>query len=207
MKHLRFLKLSALALALLMATAAFGCAPSAQEEPADEPALTGAPETTQAPINTDAPAQDAVPAVPDFSSTDLDGNSVTNAVFADAGITFVNIWGTFCGPCINEMPDLGELAEVYADKGVQFIGVIVDASAETAEEIELAKEISEQTGADYLHILNSQSVSDAMLQEVSGVPTTFFVNSEGQVIGETYVGSRSYEKWAAIIDELIAAQG
>ncbi len=207
MKHMRLLKLGALALAFLLVTAVFGCAPSVQEEPVDSPALTDAPAKTEIPVNTEEPVEDAGPVVPDFSSADIDGNEATNAVFKNAEITFVNIWGTFCSPCIDEMPDLGELAEAYADKGVQFIGIIADASAETAEEIELAKEIREQTGADYLHILNSQSVSDAMLKGVNAVPTTFFVNSQGQVIGETYVGSRSYAEWAKILDELIAAQG
>ena len=32
---------------------------------------------------------------------------MTHEVFDDADLTVINIWGTFCGPCIQEMPDLG----------------------------------------------------------------------------------------------------
>ena len=41
---------------------------------------------------------------PEFKTTDTNGNEVTEKIFADKDITMVNVWGTFCGPCINEMP-------------------------------------------------------------------------------------------------------
>ena len=43
------------------------------------------------------------------------GIPVTEEIFTQADLTMVNIWGTFCGPCIREMPDLGELADEYAE--------------------------------------------------------------------------------------------
>ena len=50
-----------------------------------------------------------------FSAKDIDGKNVSEAVFADSKITMVNVWGTFCGPCIREMPDLGVLDKKYGD--------------------------------------------------------------------------------------------
>ena len=38
-----------------------------------------------------------------FSAKDIDGKNVSEAIFADSKITMVNVWGTFCGPCIREM--------------------------------------------------------------------------------------------------------
>ena len=60
-----------------------------------------------------------------FTAKDLDGNEVDQSVFANAKLTMMNIWATFCGPCINEMPELGELA---AEGGTdyQIIGVCAD---------------------------------------------------------------------------------
>ena len=46
-----------------------------------------------------------------FTVEDIEGNEVTHEVFADADLTVINIWGTFCGPCIQEMPDLGALSQ------------------------------------------------------------------------------------------------
>ena len=41
----------------------------------------------------------------------------------------VNIWATFCSPCIREMPELAELNEAYGDN-FQVIGIVVDAADE-----------------------------------------------------------------------------
>ncbi|MCE5235268.1 MAG: TlpA disulfide reductase family protein [Clostridiaceae bacterium] len=186
---------------LLLAASLYGCAPAA---PVNTPAQAQETHASSKESSTQTPPVQVLSA---FTSIDLDGNDVTSDVFQNAKVTFVNIWGTFCGPCINEMPDLGELAEEYADKGVQFIGVVADASADTADEIELAKEIREETGASYLHILVSQSVYDAMLTGVSAIPTSFFVNDKGEIISETYVGSKTKAKWQAVIDGVLDAQG
>ena len=41
-----------------------------------------------------------------FTAQDLDGNQVDQSIFADADLTMINVWGTFCTPCLDEMPDL-----------------------------------------------------------------------------------------------------
>ena len=46
-----------------------------------------------------------------FESETLDGEKVTEEIFQQADLTMVNIWATFCGPCIQEMPDLAQLSE------------------------------------------------------------------------------------------------
>ena len=35
------------------------------------------------------------------------------------------------------------------------------------------------------------------------IPTTIFVNSEGRIVGETYVGGKSYKEWAGIVEKLL----
>ena len=82
-----------------------------------------------------------------FSATDLDGNTVDQSVLADYDLTMVNVWATFCGPCINEMPDLGELAQEYADKKVQIIGLVSDVlntdGTISEEQVQTARDIVE----------------------------------------------------------------
>ncbi|MBQ4235421.1 MAG: TlpA family protein disulfide reductase, partial [Treponema sp.] len=39
-----------------------------------------------------------------FTATDLNGRIVTSEIFEKNKVTMLNIWGTFCGPCIREMP-------------------------------------------------------------------------------------------------------
>lgn len=128
------------------------------------------------------------------------GAAVTQDIFTEADLTMVNIWGTFCSPCIREMPDLGELADEYADKGVQIVGIVSDVTAAWNTDVEL---IIQETGADYTHLMVSQSLWNSYLSGVQVVPTTVFVDSEGKQIGEVYTGSREKEAWAAIIEEML----
>lgn len=148
-----------------------------------------------------------IPVFGTFSAKDLDGNAVDESVFAENKLTMVNIWATFCGPCINEMPHLGEIAQEYADKGFGIIGVVVDISNEegTVNDNLLndAIDIVDQTKADYLHIVPSPEMYRVKLNTVFSVPETVFVDSEGNQVGESYLGARSKAQWTAIIDELL----
>ncbi len=147
----------------------------------------------------------------DFTSEDLSGNPVDQSVFSEHKLTMVNIWATFCGPCIREMPDLGELNREYADKGFQIIGIpadITDSKGNVSPSM-LAEAISivSETGADYLHIMPSASLVAAKLKFVYSVPETIFVDEFGRQVGESYIGSRSKADWIKIIDELLKEVG
>ncbi|WP_343250986.1 TlpA family protein disulfide reductase [Diplocloster hominis] len=143
-----------------------------------------------------------------FTTTDLDGNEVTQDIFADADLTMMNVWATFCDPCIREMPELGELSAEYKDKNVQIIGVAFDTLNQDMsiyqEQVDLAKEIAEKTGANYLHLIPSADLLQAGLMDIVGVPTTYFFDKDGNQVGEAVVGSKNKEVWASIIDERLA---
>lgn len=53
-----------------------------------------------------------------FDCKDLKGNRVTEEIFKDYSLTMINVWGTFCSPCVGEMPDIEKLYQYYQDKGV-----------------------------------------------------------------------------------------
>lgn len=78
-----------------------------------------------------------------FSTTDLEGNTVTNDIFSQADLTVVNFWGTFCNPCINEMPELAKWNEEMPDN-VQMLGTIVDVETVDSDEYALAQQIVEK---------------------------------------------------------------
>lgn len=141
-----------------------------------------------------------------FSTTDLDGNSVDQSVFADHKLTMVNVWATFCGPCISEMPELGELASEYADKGMQIVGLVSDVTDSDGnldeDQLTLARDIVAETGANYLHVVPGEGLY-GLLSQVSGVPTTLFVDSEGKQVGTAYIGAKDLDGWKAVADELL----
>lgn len=152
-----------------------------------------------------------------FELTDVDGNAVTQDIFKNSDLTLVNIWATFCNPCLQEMPDLGKLNKEYQDAGKRFqvVGLVMDAVsvssdgkliAKDEDMIEKAKELIAQTGADYTHIVPEGSFAYNLMMsgEAQSVPTSVFVDSEGNVVGRTVIGARSADNWRAIIDERLS---
>lgn len=138
-----------------------------------------------------------------FKTTDLGGNTVTQDIFGKSGLTMVNVWATYCNPCLREMPGLGEIAAEYDASTFQIIGIVSDVGE--GEDQSLAEELVRETGADYSHLLLNKSVYLGLLTDVSAVPTTFFVDENG-VILDVVVGSMEKETWEAKINELLAEQ-
>ena len=124
--------------------------------------------------------------IPSFTTKTITGATVTQEIFATKKITIVNIWGTFCPPCIGEMPELGELARSLPAEA-QIVGLVCDAS-ENSVQIQRAQEITRQAGADFINIVPDEQLMNFM-ERVEAVPTTIFVNSKGEVVGKAIIGA------------------
>ena len=140
-----------------------------------------------------------------FDAPTIDGEQMTSDCFADSKLTMLNVWATYCNPCLNEMPALGEIATEYDITDFQMIGIVSDVSIYSeADMVAEASDLVAQTKADtYPHLLLSQSLYDNLVCAIDSVPTTFFVNQDGQLLGYI-IGAQSKETWKEIIDELLA---
>ncbi len=145
--------------------------------------------------------------VSNFTATELNGDAIDETIFSDYDLTMVNVWATFCGPCLQEMPDLGELSNEYQSKGVQIVGMISDVlnsdGSISQSQVDTAKDIVSSTKANYLHILPSEDLF-GLISQITSVPTTFFVDKDGNQVGGVYVGSKSKAEWQSIIDRTLA---
>lgn len=135
-----------------------------------------------------------------FTATDLGGNTVSQDVFSRSKLTMVNVWATYCNPCLQEMPGLGELAAEYDAGEFQIIGIVSD--VREGEDQGLVESLVQQTGADYPHLLANDSIDYAFLAGVSGVPTTFFFDQDGMYLGGV-VGSAEKSAWEELINGLL----
>lgn len=127
-------------------------------------------------------------AMPVFKTVDLSGNEITDAVFLDKDLTVVNLWGTFCTPCIEEMPELEALHQKYSDR-VQVLGIVGDIDGvEDTVHLELAKTITEKAKVTFPNLVANEDFAD-LISGVIGYPTTIFVDKFGNIIGEPIVGS------------------
>jgi len=137
-----------------------------------------------------------------FSASDLNGHIIDNSFFANQRLTMVNVWGTFCGPCIREMPDLAQLPGEYPSTDFAILGVIAD-TPDAANEA-TARQLTGSTGVTYTNVIPDRSIMTEMLADVSVVPTTFFVDRTGTVVGEILTGSRSKAEWMSVIQGMLA---
>jgi len=131
-----------------------------------------------------------------------EGAKVSADVFGNSRLTMINVWATFCGPCINEMPDLGEIADAYDETDFQMIGIVSDVLEGDEDMLSEAKEIIEETGADYMHLLLNEELYMNLVGASDSVPTTYFFNQEGELLGYL-VGAQSKGAWEEIINGLL----
>lgn len=143
-----------------------------------------------------------------LDGTDLDGKALPKDLLAKDGVTMVNVWATFCNPCLAEMPHLEELNKEFAAAGKNFkvVGIAADVVNEKGEvgqeQLDLAKEIVKKTGVTYTNIIPGEKLQSDILPNVTAFPTSFFLNDKGEVI-KTVMGATTKDDWANTANELL----
>lgn len=133
-----------------------------------------------------------------------DGSTVTESIFAEKDLTVLNIWGTFCGPCIGEMPELGEWAKEMPDN-VQIVGLIIDINGEEdTEHRDLAVDITQQAGVDFTNLIANADFAP-ILKDVIGVPTTLFIDGDGNIVGDPIVGA-DVDGYKTFVEDYLSEQ-
>lgn len=124
-------------------------------------------------------------AAPNFNLSSLAGEEIALDNFQGQSIA-LNFWATWCGPCREEMPILERLYETYQADGFVVLGVSVDdggaaeAVSEFVAEFDLTYPI--------MHDADHQLTDAESGYPVPGIPTTFFINSDG-LIEDVVIGS------------------
>lgn len=141
-----------------------------------------------------------------FEAVTIDGETISSDILSDAKLTMINVWATYCNPCLKEMPSLGEIAASYAPEDFQILGIISDVTITSDEKtLTFAQELIDETKANYRHLLLNEDLYYGMLLEVSAVPTTFFINSDKQIV-DTIIGAMEKSDWEAKIEELLSKE-
>ena len=142
-----------------------------------------------------------------LQTMDIDGKEFSGKDFSDYDLTMVNVFATWCSPCVQEIPDLAEIQKEMKGKGVNIIGVVtdtVDQTGENQEALEKAKLIRERSKAEYSFLIPDKSNFNGRLSGIQAFPETFFVDKKGQIVGETYSGSHNKKAWLEIIEKELA---
>lgn len=169
---------TAIATALLLVLAAAGC--TSTEEPAVRP--------TQAALGTSASTSgtsaagftaytaERAPRLPVLTGADLMGSTLTVPA-AGRAVTIVNVWASWCQPCVAEMPKLRSVAERFAADDVVVLGIARDKTAP-------AVSFLSTTGFDLSSLADSNGAKAARWSSVvpaAAVPATLLVDASGRV--------------------------
>ena len=160
---------------------------SEDKEDTDEEASDSSRAKTGKTAKVNIPASELSDYTIDFSTVALDNSKVTQDIFSDYDITIVHLWGTYCGPCIVEMPQYAEFYKELPDN-VNLVAVVIDAYEGIDSNVQEAYDILDEAGAGFLNLRASDDLYD-ILAQFQYIPSSFLVDREGHLIGEALEGA------------------
>ena len=121
---------------------------------------------------------------PEFTLPIVDGNLVSLTDYMGK-VVLLNIWATWCPPCVEEMPSMEKLYQELKDEGLEILAVSIDVSGAEAV-IPFMKK----------HRLSFPALIDPQgtiknLYQTTGIPESFIIDKEG-LIAEKVIGPRDW---------------
>ena len=123
-----------------------------------------------------------------FETVDIDGNPVSSEeLFARHEITMLNLWASWCGPCVGELSELNEVNDRLAQMDGAVVGLLNDDRSQ--KNLDTVKLLLDENNAGYLNILAPENMNEIIVQ--GSFPMTVFVDRDGVIVGRTLVGTVS----------------
>lgn len=140
--------------------------------------------------------QETVPA-PDFTVYDGDGNAVQLSDFLGKPVV-MNFWASWCGPCQSEMPAFDK---VSAELEGEVVFMMINATDGGRETVDTAKALIAEKGYSFPVYFDTDYEANYRYG-VTALPTTFFIDAEGNAVGYTS-GAMSEEFLLECIDLIV----
>ena len=107
----------------------------------------------------------------------------------------IDFWASWCGPCMDEMPNVKAIYEKYHDRGLEIVGVSMDNNKANWERA------IERAGLVWHHVSSLKGMNRcpvAKLYQVVAIPKLYIIGKDGKIIAKDLRGEELREK----IDEL-----
>jgi thiol-disulfide isomerase/thioredoxin len=108
-------------------------------------------------------------------------------------VVLLNLWATWCVPCVAELPYLNRLQEEYGDRGL----VVITLSNEGRDLLRAFGDRHPRTTVD-AYVPGSDAAPDPFRRAFRVLPTTYVIDRDG-FIREYFAGSRTYDQFAAMV--------
>ena len=196
-----FLKNIALFIVLTLAFSALTSCTGTQTAPAsNDPSSAPANSAQQPPEKKKVNYPPAPSAIMQADVKNLDGTTF-KLQDKKGKVVLVNLWATWCGPCIAEMPHLVAMQNKYKDKGFEIIGL--DTDDESKEEIEA---FAAKQKLNYpLGWADTTMMSEFVkVTKLAGIPQSILINRDGQLTGVfTGGGPKTIEKMKETVEKIV----
>jgi thiol-disulfide isomerase/thioredoxin len=114
-------------------------------------------------------------------------------------VVLVNLWATWCGPCVKEFPHLLKLQKLYEEKGVKVVFISVDEPEDTENAVRPFLQKQKVTFTTYIKDGDDDSFIDAIGTGWRGaIPTTFIFDRTGKQVA-TLIGERDFNTFEGVI--------
>ncbi|MFI3174455.1 MAG: hypothetical protein R3Y53_04525 [Bacillota bacterium] len=139
----------------------------------------------------------------EFVTETLDGEPIDSSIFSEYTLTMINFWGSYVYPQIDELEDLEhmyyELSIRYPD--VNFFQVIIDTPNEEVEELVLS--LYEENDINFKGVKTDLSMVEWIERNLTGLPTTIFVDSTGYIYSTTIEGIQDTDYYMEAMVEIL----
>ena len=140
-----------------------------------------------------------------LGGTTVDGKSWSTAADAPGKVVVVNVWGSWCAPCVDETPHLQQVWQSYstAGKPVAFVGIDIKESAATAAAFLKANSVT------YPSLSDSWSGGQPMLAlqgKAAATPSTLVLDRQGRIAARV-LGATTVSTLTGLVDDVLAEQG
>lgn len=125
-------------------------------------------------------------AAPTFHAVSLDrGDSVTLDKY-QGQVVLLNIWATWCEPCRVEMPSMERLQDSLGGSGLKIVAVSIDEADPS-----VVRTFRREMGLTF-EILHDRSRGIERLYQTTGVPESFVLNRQGQIV-KKIIGAHGWD--------------
>lgn len=116
---------------------------------------------------------------PDYHATTLAGDTLSLGALRGR-VVVLNVWATWCAPCVREMPALQRLHEKLEAEGLSVVAVSVDADAPPFNGMSEVRNFVAQHGLTFT-ILHDGTGAIYNIFDVSALPMTFVIDRNGRI--------------------------
>ncbi len=116
---------------------------------------------------------------PQFSGVNFKGDIIALKDFIGQNV-YVDVWATWCGPCIAEIPHLKQIENEYKDKNIEFISVSIDNERDKEKWINFVAE--KKLGGTQIMAADDWKSEIVSSYNILGIPRFILINAEGKII-------------------------